>query len=155
MTPSASTSTGRVAGPSPDACASTGAALAGDRSADAKHATTVRNRILFLRMWAGSVGWRLTMLGDESRVGRHRLGSLTGQCLKARHLISRHLDRNDVGQRIVAPRPYSLADEHRQPIGLDEQLVILEGHPPAAAKQIDAIGQRVGNLHVAAVTPQG
>ena len=32
--------------------------------------------------------------------------------------------------------------------------LVFEGDPPAAAKQIDAIRQRFGNVHVAAVLPQ-
>src|ERR1700691_4305580 len=94
------------------------------------------------------------MFGDECGVRWHCFRRLANQHPQSLQLTSDRIDRNDIGKWIIASGTNSLADEYRQPVGFDEQFPVLEGHASAALEQIDSIGQRFRDSHVAAILPQ-
>ena len=59
-----------------------------------------------------------------------------------------------VGKRMVILRHKSLTDHNLLPGDLVEQLVIFFKHLAARAEQLDAVCQRLGDVHVSAIDPE-
>src|SRR6185295_2351644 len=94
------------------------------------------------------------VFGDESGMRRHRFRGLADQRFQSQQLSFRFFFRHQVCEWIKASRPDLLANEDRQPVGLDEQLLVIERYPTAAAEELNAVRQRVGYRHVSAIRPK-
>ena len=85
---------------------------------------------------------------------RRHLRGLTDRRADVREVVS-HIFRGPlIDQRVVVLRPNLLAEKHRKPVRRCEELVTIAHDPAAVPELLDLVGQRLWNLHVAAVLPQ-
>src|SRR5687767_2869754 len=77
-----------------------------------------------------SDGWGLAVLSDKLCVTGHGFRGRADDLADASQLIADERDVPRIHQRVVALRPYILADVHRQPARWLEELIALR-HEPA------------------------
>src|SRR5579872_592496 len=94
------------------------------------------------------------MLADEFFMRGHgRNASGDDRAGVIEHLL--HLrGRQIIGERIVTRGPHVLPGQNVEPALLGEELAAVADDPPIAAKELEALLQAVGKLHLAAVAPE-